>query len=141
MHSKASKGKEKSKAIWIPKFLLKDLNIENNSKLAFKLPKASTPSSSKNIPKKLPKTSTPSPSKILLLPHTSKPEAISSMITPSFHNPSSCVSMLILPTFSPTLMQYFQAYTYLLSILLLSFQSIKPCPPYTLSTISFPSPY
>ena len=53
--SQASKEKEKSKAIWIPKSHLKDLNIENTSKLTFKLPKASTPSSSK----------------ISLLPHTS----------------------------------------------------------------------
>ncbi|MFA1068229.1 hypothetical protein ACDI57_27795, partial [Klebsiella pneumoniae] len=98
MCSKASKEKEKSKAIWIPKSLLKDLNIENKSKLTFKLPKASTPSSSK----------------ISLPPHTSKPQAISSMIPPSFQHPSRCVSMLILPDISATLMKSSKAYTYFL---------------------------
>jgi hypothetical protein len=118
--------KEKSKAIWIPKSLLKDLNIENTSKLTFKLPKASTPSSSK----------------IALLPHTSKPQAISSMIPPSFQHPSRCVSMLILPNISATLMKSSKAYTYFLSMLVQFFQDMNSYPPYTpLTIISLPSPY
>ena len=74
MHSKASN--EKSKAIWIPKSLLKDLNIENKSKLTFKLPKASTPSSSQHLPKKVLKPYTPPSSKIIPPPRTSKPHTI-----------------------------------------------------------------
>ena len=107
IHSQASKEKEKSKTIWIPKSLLKDLNLQNTSKLTFKLPKASTPSSSQHLPKKVSKPYTPSSSKISLPPLTSKPQAISS-IFPPFHYPSRCVSMLILPTFSSTLSHPFQ---------------------------------
>ena len=87
MHSQASKEKEKSKAIWIPKSLLKDLNIENTSKLTFKIPKASTPSSSKNISKTISNPSTPSSSKISLLLHVSKPKDISTMIPWSLYHP------------------------------------------------------
>ena len=118
MHSQASKEKQKSKAIWIPKSLLKCLNIENTSNLTFKLPKASTPSFSK----------------IALLPHTSKPQAISSMIPPSFQHPSRCVSMLILPNISATLMKSSKAYTY--------FLYMNSYPSYTPPTIIFlPLPY
>ena len=84
MCSQASKEQEKYKAIWIPKSHLKDLNIENTSKLTFKLPKASTPSSSKIISKTISKPSTSSSSKISLLPHTSIPQAISSIIPTPF---------------------------------------------------------
>ena len=84
IHSQASKEQGKYKAIWIPKSLLKDLNIENKSKLTFKLPKASTSSSSKHLPKPISNPSTPSSSKIYLLPHTSKPQAISSTNPKSF---------------------------------------------------------
>ncbi|MFA1226140.1 hypothetical protein, partial [Klebsiella pneumoniae] len=118
MHSQASKEKEKSKAIWIPKSLLKDLNIENKSKLTFKIPKASTPPSSKFSPP----------------PHTSKPQAISSMIPPSFQHPSRCVSMLILPDISSTLMKSSKAYTY--------FPYMNAYPSYTPPTIiSLPLSY
>ena len=108
MHSQASKEKEKSKAIWIPKSLLNDLTIENKSKLTFKLPKASTPSSSQHLPKNVSKPYTPPSSKIIPPPHTSKPHNISSIFPSSFHYPSRCVSMLILPTFSSTLAHPFQ---------------------------------
>ena len=101
MHSKESN--EKSKAIWILKSLLKDLNIENKSKLTFKLPKASTPSSSQHLPKKVSKPYTPPSSKIIPPPHT-----ISSIFPPSFHYHSRCVSVLIFPTFSSTLANPFQ---------------------------------
>ena len=110
--------KIKIKAIWIPKSLLKDLNIENTFKLAFKLPKASTPSSSK----------------ISLLPHTSKPQAISSMIPPSFQHPSRCVSMLILPDISATFIKSSKDSTY--------FPYMNAYPSYTPPTIiSLPLPY
>ena len=105
MCSKASN--EKSKAIWLPKSLLKDLNIENKSKLTFKLPKASTPSYFQHLPKKVSKPYTPPSCKIIPPPHTSKPHIISS-IFPPFHYPSRCLSMLILSTFSSTLAHPFQ---------------------------------
>ena len=135
MHSKPSN--EKSKSIWIPKSLLKDLNIENKSKLTFKLPKASTPSS-QHLPKKVSKPSTPSPSKIVLpphTPHTTKPHIISSIFPPSFHHPSRCVSMLILPNNSPTLVKSSKPYTYMLSLHIPVFQKQQPYPP---STSHFP---
>ena len=137
MHSQASKEQEKFKAIWIPKSLLKDLNIENKSKLTFKLPKASTPSSSKNISKTISKPSTPSSSKIYLLPHTSIPQAISSMIPPSFQHPSRCMLMLILPNISATLMKSSKAYTYF------PYMNAYPSstPSSIFSTISLPLPY
>ena len=73
--SKASN--EKLKCIWIPKSLLKDLNIKNKSKFIFKLPKAFTPSSSQHLPKKVSKPSSPPSFKMALLPHMSKPQSIS----------------------------------------------------------------
>ena len=106
IHSKASN--EKSKAIWIPKSLLKDLNIDKKSKLTFKLPKASTPYSSQHLPKKVSKPYTQPSSKISPPPHTSKPHTNSSIFPPSFHYPSRCVSMLIFPNFSSTLAYPFQ---------------------------------
>jgi hypothetical protein len=141
MHSKASN--EKSKAIWIPKSLLKDLNIENKSKLTFKLPKASTPSSSQHLPKKVSKPSPPPSAEIALPPHISKPQSISSMISPSFHHPSRCASMLILPNISSTLMKSSKSYTYSLSFLILVFQNQQPYPPSTshFPIVSLPLPY
>ena len=141
MRSKAPN--EKSKSIWIPKSLLKDLNIENKSKLTFKLPKASTPSSSQHLPKKVSKPSPPPLSKIALLPHISKPQSISSIFPPSFHYPSRCVSMLILPNISSTLMRSSKSYSYLLSLLVLVFQNQQPYPPSTshFPIISLPLPY
>lgn len=59
---------------------------------------------------------------------------------PSSHHPSRCVSMLILPTLSPIVIQYFQASTHLISILL-SFHRMNSYPPYNFPTIIyFPSP-
>ena len=109
------------------KSLLKDLNIENKAKLTFRPPKLSTPSSSTSI--------LPSP--------TSISQAISPISTLSSHYPSKCVSLLILPTFTPTLLQFFEAYTSLLSILLIPVQSVQPYPPSTpiFSTIFLSSPY
>ncbi len=120
--------------MWIPKSLLKDLNIENTSKLTFKLPKASIPSSSKNLPKNIPKPSTPLFSKSLLPPHTSKPQATSSMIPPLFQYPSRCVPMFILPNILATHMKSSKSYT--------SFLYMNSYPPYIRpTTISLSSPY
>ena len=64
----------------------------------------STPPSKKKY-KTISKPSIPSSSQIPLLTHTSKPQDILPMIPPSFQHPSRCVSMLILPNISATLMK------------------------------------
>ena len=94
MHSKASKRKEKSKKVWIPKSLLKDLHTKQKSKLTFKLPKASTSHSPKHIPSHPSIFSPCVPRSVSSL--TSKSQALSPIFPLLFHYPSRCVSMLIL---------------------------------------------
>ena len=87
-------------AIWIPKSLLRESNVEQQVNLTFKLPKASTSSSSKSfLPFHAPK---PQP----LLPIHHIPSHIPSFMFSSFsHHPSRCVLMFIFPSFPSTLSQ------------------------------------
>jgi hypothetical protein len=93
--SKSSKRNEKKPmAIWIPKSLLRESNVEQQLKLTFKLPKTSTSSSSKRIlPFHVPK---PQP---LLSTHHIPSRIPSFMFSPSSHHPSRHVLTLILPSF------------------------------------------
>jgi hypothetical protein len=113
--SKSSQRNGKPKAIWIPKSLLKESNVEKQVKLTFKLPKASTSSSSKRI---LP-FHAPKPQPLLNVHHI--PSRIPSfMLPPSSHHPSRCVLMLIFPSFPSTLSQSFHSLSfYLLSFFLI----------------------
>ena len=96
--SKSSKRNEKPTTIWIPKSLLKESHVEKQVKLTFKLPKASTSSSSKNILS----FHAPKPQPLLSIHHI--PSRIPSFtFPPSSRHPSRCVLMLILPSFLSTL--------------------------------------
>ena len=100
--SKSSKRNEKPTAIWILKSLLKESNVEKQVKLTFKLPKASTSSSSKSIlPFHVPKLQP------LLSIHQIVSCIPSVAFPPSSCHPSRCALMLILPSFPSSNLTHF----------------------------------
>ena len=122
LYKSSKKNEKRPTSIWIPKFLLRESNIEQQLKLTFKLPKTSTSSSSKRIlPFHVPKLQP------LLSTHHVPSRIPSFTFSPSSHHPSRCVLMLIFPSFPSTLSQFFHALSfYLLSLSSFSYSSYLP---------------